>query len=141
MLNAGDRELAVLVYDGDCAFCNRSLQFGLKNLAWFPAYKAFQHLPNGAFGLNRTDFESSIWLIGASAKFAGHRAAAWILLQQKNPLLRLLGALIELAGPISALAYAWIAKNRHRLPGGTAACEISPGLESDVTSKKKSDLK
>lgn len=141
MLNAGDRELAVLVYDGNCAFCNRSLQFGLKNLAWFPAYKAYQKLPNGAFNLNHADFESSIWLIGPSAKFAGHRAAAWILLQQKNPLHRLLGALIELAGPVSKFTYAWVAKNRHRLPGGTAACELSPGTESDVDSKKKQDLK
>lgn len=139
MLNAGDRELAVLIYDGDCAFCNRSLQFGLKNLAWFPVYRAFQDLPNEAFGLRRADFESSIWLIGPSAKFAGHRAAAWILLQQKNPLHRLLGALIELAGPVSKFAYAWVAKNRHRLPGGTAACELSPGPESAVTSQKKSE--
>ncbi|MEY4980894.1 MAG: hypothetical protein RL174_232 [Actinomycetota bacterium] len=141
MLNAGDRELAVLIYDGDCAFCNRSLQFGLKNLAWFPSHKAFQGLPKEAFGLNRTDFESSIWLIGPDAKFAGHRAAAWILLQQKNPLYRLLGAIIHIAGPVSKSAYAWVAKNRHRLPGGTAACEVSPGLEIDVTPQKKSELR
>ena len=141
MLNAGDRELAVLIYDGDCAFCNRSLQFGLKNLAWFPSYKAFQGLPKEAFGLNRIDFESSIWLIGPDEKFAGHRAAAWILLQQKNPFHRLLGALIELAGPVSKLVYAWVAKNRHRLPGGTAACEVSPGIDSNVASEKTSDLK
>ena len=141
MLNAGDRELAVLIYDGDCAFCNRSLQFGLKNLAWFPKHKAFQHLPNKAFGLNRVDFESSIWIVGSEAKFSGHRAAAWILLQQKNPLHRCLGALIEIAGPFSKLAYEWVAKNRHRLPGGTAACELPSGESGDSKSGKKSKSK
>jgi predicted DCC family thiol-disulfide oxidoreductase YuxK len=32
------------------------------------------------------------------------------------------------APPVSALAwpiYRWIARNRHRLPGGTAACSLS----------------
>jgi predicted DCC family thiol-disulfide oxidoreductase YuxK len=124
MLSAGDREKALLIYDGDCAFCNRSLQFGLKHLRWFPAYRAFQKLPGQAFGLSRSDLEKSIWLIGEDAKFSGHSAAAWILLQQKNPLHRALGAVIHGLGPISALAYRWVAKNRHKLPGGTEACEV-----------------
>jgi len=124
MLDAGDRELAVLIYDGDCAFCNRSLQFGIKNLAWFPTYKPFQKLPTDVFGLNRADFEKSIWLIGQSRKYSGHQAAAWILFQQRNRLHKMLGVLIAAGGPISALAYRWIATNRHRLPGGTQACEI-----------------
>ena len=130
MLDAGDRELAVLIYDGDCAFCNRSLQFGLNRLAWFPVYKPFQKLPTNVFGLNRADFEKSIWLVGQSGKFAGHRAAAWILQQQRNPLHKVLGVLIEAGGPISALAYRLIATNRHRLPGGTEACEIE--VKKDV---------
>jgi predicted DCC family thiol-disulfide oxidoreductase YuxK len=126
MLFAGDRDQAVLIYDGDCAFCNRSLQFGLRNLRWFPAYMPFQQLTDDAYGHHRSDFEASIWLIGESAEFAGHKAAAWILLQQRNIAHRTLGALIYLAGPLSALAYRLIAANRHRLPGGTPACEIEP---------------
>ena len=124
MLAAGDREKALLIYDGDCAFCNRSLQFGLKNLRWFPAYRAFQKLPADAFGHPRSDFEKSIWLIGEKAEFSGHSAAAWILLQQRNPLYRIAGFLIQAFSPVSALVYKWVAANRHKLPGGTAACEM-----------------
>lgn len=127
MLSAGNRDLAVLIYDGDCAFCNRSLEFGLKHLAWFPAHKPFQKLPANAFGLSRVDYEASIWLIGERAKFSGHSAAAWILIQQRNPLHRLAGVLIQVFSPISALVYKWVAKNRHRLPGGTPACEVESG--------------
>jgi hypothetical protein len=32
-------------------------------------------------------------------------------------------------GPVSALAavtYRWIARHRHRMPGGTAACRVPP---------------
>lgn len=34
------------------------------------------------------------------------------------------GYLVILGGPVSALAYLFIAKNRHRLPGATEACEL-----------------
>jgi magnesium-transporting ATPase (P-type) len=37
---------------------------------------------------------------------------------------RALGLAIKAGGPVSAAAYRWVAKNRHRLPGGTAACEV-----------------
>jgi predicted DCC family thiol-disulfide oxidoreductase YuxK len=118
--NAG----AVLIYDGDCAFCNRSLEFGLRHLHWFPNSVAFQKTEPDQFGLTRDQVEASIWLINGNQKLAGHRAASWILRQQKNLLHKFAGIAILAGGPISAAAYRWVAKNRHRLPGGTPACEI-----------------
>jgi predicted DCC family thiol-disulfide oxidoreductase YuxK len=109
------------------------LQFGIKHLAWFPAHKAFQGLPTQVYGLERSDFEKSIWLIGRTAQFAGHKAAAWILLQQTNVFYRFVGAMILAGGPISAWAYRLVANNRHRLPGGTEACVV----ESLVTAGDK----
>lgn len=119
---------AVLIYDGDCAFCNRSLEFGLRHLRWFPAARPFQEISTDDFGLTSSHVEQSIWLVSNDQKLAGHKAAAWILRQQKSILHRALGVLILAGGPLSALAYRLIAKNRHRLPGGTAACEIEPSL-------------
>lgn len=124
MVAARNDATAVLIYDGDCAFCNRSLEFGLRHLRWFPNSVAFQEIQTDAFGLTLAQVEESIWLISGDQKLAGHRAAAWILLAQKNPLHRALGLAIKVGGPISASAYRWVAKNRHRLPGGTAACEV-----------------
>lgn len=72
------------------------------------------------------------------AQWSGHRAAARILTHQ--PLKsrfgfgwRMFGYLIIAGGPISALVYRLVAKNRHRLPGATEACELP------TTSSSKSD--
>ena len=122
----------VLIYDGDCAFCKLSLDFGIKHLDWFPRYVAFQRINPADFGLAENQVRTSIWLILDSSNpqnpkpLAGHLAAAEILVQQKNFLWKFLGRLIKsrLLSPIAAWVYAFVAKNRHRMPGGTKQCKI-----------------
>ncbi|MBC2931609.1 thiol-disulfide oxidoreductase DCC family protein [Nocardioides sp. zg-1228] len=55
----------------------------------------------------------------------GHRAFASILRTGPLPA-RLAGRLITAPGvdPVARRAYAWVAAHRHRLPGGTPACEL-----------------
>jgi len=57
----------------------------------------------------------------------GHRAFASILRTGPLPW-RLVGRVIESrpVDPVARRTYAWVAANRHRLPGGTAACELQP---------------
>ena len=118
------RDEALLIYDGDCAFCKQSLLWGINNLEWFPKHKAFQKLKPEEYGLTETQVKSEIWLICGERKLGGHKAASWILNQQKNYLWRLLGSLTDFYSPVSALVYRWVAKNRHRLPGGTKECSL-----------------
>ena len=129
----------ILIYDGDCAFCQRCVDWGVRVLPDFPQALAYASILPEQFGLSLEDVQQSIWLIDVAASleirqagkshWSGHRAAAQILLRQPTKsqfgfFWRLLGFLIILGGPVSAHAYRLVAKNRHRLPGATAACEL-----------------
>lgn len=96
----------------------------------FPAYVAFQKIDPSVFGLTDGQVRSEIWLVGEGNKteslLGGHLAAAAILEMQTNLFYRLAGFLMK-TPPTSWLAkitYGWVARNRHRLPGGSRACNI-----------------
>jgi predicted DCC family thiol-disulfide oxidoreductase YuxK len=120
----------VLIYDGDCQFCQLSLEFGLRHLKNFPKYVAFQRIAPADFGLSVNQVQSQIFMASripaAKLPAGGHFAAAEILRMQNNRLYWLVG-LIMSKPPVSWLAgmvYRWVAKNRHRLPGGSRQCQI-----------------
>jgi len=120
----------VLIYDGDCQFCQLSLEFGLKHLKIFPKYVAFQRISPADFGLTSEQVQSQIFMASTAQApekpVGGHLAAAEIMRMQKNPLLLFIGWLMT-KPPVSWLAglvYRWVAKNRHRLPGGSRQCKI-----------------
>lgn len=139
-------EREVLIYDGDCAFCQRCLDWGQRVLPDFPQALSYASIQPEQFGLALEDVQQSIWLVdlgaplnrrqAGKAQLSGHRAAAEILLLQPTKSRfgfgwRMFGYLIILGGPLSALAYRLVAKNRHRLPGATEACEL-PVTDSKV---------
>lgn len=74
-------------------------------------------------GVTSAEARSSVWLIDANKRYAGHRAVGRVFTGQTG-LWKLLGYLILGLGPISALGYALVAANRHRLPGGTKECVV-----------------
>ena len=120
----------VLIYDGDCKFCQLSLEFGIRHLPTFPKYVAFQKIDPAKFGLTIDQVKTQIWLVNQGLSSAnpkgGHLAAGEILLMQKNPFYKVLGWLIK-TPPTSFLAdvvYRWVAKNRHRMPGGSRQCKL-----------------
>ena len=120
----------VLIYDGDCKFCQLSLDFGIRHLRTFPKYVAFQKIDPAKFGLTIEQVRTQIWLVsdhaGSNSPKGGHLAAGEILLMQRNPLHRVLGWFIK-TPPTSFLAdvvYRWVAKNRHRMPGGSRQCKL-----------------
>jgi predicted DCC family thiol-disulfide oxidoreductase YuxK len=124
------QESQVLIYDGDCQFCQLSLDFGVKNLRIFPQYVAFQKIDPKDFGLTTQQVRSQIWLAQKSpakiAPLGGHLAAGAILKLQPSRWLRVIGWLAS-TPPTSWAAnvlYKLIAANRHRLPGGSRACKI-----------------
>jgi predicted DCC family thiol-disulfide oxidoreductase YuxK len=123
-------EKLVLIYDGDCKFCQLSLEFGIKHLRAFPQYVAFQKIDPKDFGLTASQVRSQIWLAQKTPSTAevlgGHLAAGAILKLQPALWLRALGWLAS-TPPTSWVAdflYKLIAANRHRLPGGSRECQI-----------------
>ena len=130
-------EKLVLIYDGDCKFCQLSLEFGIRHMKVFPSYVAFQKIEPWAFGLTEEQVRSEIWLVDKgpdqTLRLGGHLAAAAILQMQSNVLYRMAGFLMK-TPPTSWLAkivYRWIAQNRHRLPGGTKQCSIQDNYLAD----------
>ena len=120
----------VLIYDGDCKFCQLSLDFGIRHLATFPQYVAFQKIDPTKFGLTIEQVKTQIWMAnegpGKTLPQGGHLAAGEILLMQRNPFYKVLGWFVK-TPPTSLLAdavYRWVAKNRHRLPGGSRQCKL-----------------
>lgn len=120
----------MLIYDGDCQFCQLSLDFGIKNLREFPQYVAFQKIDPQEFGLTAKQVRSQIWLAQRGpanvAALGGHLAAGAILKLQPSFWLRVLGWLASTPPTSWAanLVYKLIAANRHLLPGGSRACKI-----------------
>jgi predicted DCC family thiol-disulfide oxidoreductase YuxK len=113
-----------LIYDGDCAFCYRCVQWGARNLKVWPTAVAYQSIDANVYGLNQQQVQRSIWLL--PQKLPANRAVADILKQQPDVAWRIIGALMDL--PLLRVAskagYYFVARNRHRLPGATEACEL-----------------
>ena len=117
----------MLIYDGDCVFCTRCAVWAEQRLPEGAEVVAWQAVPDlGRYGLTVDDVTSAAYWVDRSGKaHRGHRAAARTLLAIGGAW-RLLGALL-LVPPISWLAaglYELIARNRHRMPGGSPACKV-----------------
>jgi predicted DCC family thiol-disulfide oxidoreductase YuxK len=116
----------LLVFDGDCAFCTTSVRRLERVLPVFPESQPWQWIDYVALGLTRHDVTHYVWLLVGDRRFRGHAAAAALLRAQPSLGWRFLGHLLVTA-PFSwaaAVAYAGIARFRHRLPGGTPACAM-----------------
>ncbi len=116
----------MLVYDGQCGFCRKSLRLAHR---WFPA--GWDAVPSAteSFGLNPTQLADSVWWVetdpaGTLRHYRGHRAVA-ALLRNAGGHWELIGRLL-LVPPMSwcvELAYRLVAHNRSRLPGGCQPAE------------------
>ncbi len=123
----------VLVYDGDCAFCARSVRFIERRIARHPRVVAWQHTDLGSLGLTIEMCETAVqWVDGDGSVASGHHAVARTLIHGGG-LWKVLGRFIVMpgVGRVSAVVYRWVAENRHRMPGGTAEC-VLPHVERNA---------
>jgi predicted DCC family thiol-disulfide oxidoreductase YuxK len=117
---------AVLIYDGDCAFCTLWVTRLRRWLPRFPDITTSQTADLEAYGLSADDVRDYVWLVTPTTQRAGAAAFSGLLRGQRHRGWAFLGHLLD-TWPVSVLAdlgYKVIAKNRHRLPGATAHCEI-----------------
>lgn len=114
----------VLIYDGDCAFCTRSVQWierFIPTTAELAPYQ-FADLPGFGISQERAEYEA-LWTRPDGRVDGGAQAFASLLIDSGG-VWRPLGALLRVP-PFRWLAhgaYRLIANNRDRLPGGTPAC-------------------
>ncbi len=120
----------LLIFDGDCGFCTTTANWIVEHSSVAVAAKPYQWTNLEPLGLTLDEAEAKVQLVWDDLIYSGHKCFGKLLMIQRNPLIRLVGRVVNskaLEG-ISALAYDWVAKNRHRLPGGTPACKMPPSV-------------
>ena len=125
-MNVNPVERPLLVFDGDCAFCTRSVQFVERRIARHPVIRSWQSLDLAPLGLTEALCLEAVQLVrNDSSVVSAHIAVAHTLIHGRRGW-AVLGRLMLLPGvrQIAGVVYRWVARNRHRLPGGTAACAI-----------------
>jgi predicted DCC family thiol-disulfide oxidoreductase YuxK len=119
---------ALLVFDGDCAFCTSAVNRLKAMFDVFPQSEPWQWLDYESLGLSFDDVTRYAWVLTPTRKYGGHLAFAALMRLQPQFGWRFLGTLIA-TPPFSwaaALGYLAVSKNRSRLPGGTPACALPP---------------
>lgn len=110
------------IYDGECGFCRRWVDWLERHLTGDAEYVPYQQLEDlRAYGLTIDDVSSASYWIDAGGR--AHRGAASFshALGQAAPPWRAVGSLLRapIVRDVARVAYGLIARNRHRLPAPT----------------------
>ena len=119
------RDRGLMLNDGDCGFCMRTAAF-VPRLGVDVDASTIQAVDLPALGVDPERAVVEMPYVHPDGRVDyGHRAFAAILRTGPLPW-RVAGRVIAspLVDPVARRAYHWVAANRSRLPGGTAACAI-----------------
>ncbi|MFV2103337.1 thiol-disulfide oxidoreductase DCC family protein [Micromonospora sp. LOL_024] len=119
-------ERSTFVYDGDCAFCTRCAEFIGRRIPTGAHVVPWQFADLDRLGLTEADCEEAVQWVGRDGSRAAGPEAIAALLGDSGLLWRAAGVGLRFP-PVRAAAwpaYRWVARNRHRMPGGTAACSL-----------------
>ena len=117
---------ALLIFDGDCAFCTRSVRFVERRIRRHPRIVAWQSLDLAEWDLTRAECEEAVqWIDVDGTRASAHLAVARTLVYGGRGW-ALLGRFVAAPGirTLAGVVYRWVARNRHRMPGGTAQCNL-----------------
>ncbi len=116
---------ALLIFDGDCAFCTRCVRFIERRIRRHPSVQSWQRSDLAELGLTQEQCETAVQLIEDGRTTSAHVAIARLLIYGKWGW-AVLGYLLLVPGvkQIAGVVYRWVAKNRDRMPGGTAECAL-----------------
>ena len=128
-----------LVYDGDCAFCSSAARWLVR---WAPSKGAvvpWQRADLPGLGLTPEQCDAAIQWVAAGPHAEGASAVAAYLRTSRpwRVVGRLLGSRLGLL--VADPAYRWVARNRHRLPGGTPACRLPVSDSRHASQHQSSD--
>lgn len=119
---------SLLVFDGDCAFCSSAVEVLRDRVRSDVDYLPWQRLDLVRLGLTEQACRHAVqWLPAGGVPTSGGRAVTDLLRGADQPW-STLGRVGALPGVrvVVELAYRAVAANRHRLPGGTPACQLPP---------------
>jgi len=121
-------ETAVLIFDGDCGFCTTTANYIKAHSSVEIDVQPWQWLELADYGLTKEKASAKVQMVVNGKNFAGHKAFAKMLRIQKQWWFKVLGGLM-VTPPFSwgaRVGYYFVAKYRHKLPGGTPVCELKP---------------
>lgn len=125
------RNRPVLLYDGDCAFCQSCVDL-LKRIGPDADIVAWQLTGLTELGITEEQAAGAVQWVGTDGGIrSGHEAAAEALISAGG-IWKGAGKFLLLPGIswIAAKVYRLVAANRYRLPGGTPACAApQPGVD------------
>ena len=116
----------LLIFDGDCSFCTSSAEWIRRHVPAGTHVEPWQRLDVTPFHLTEHDVSTAAyWVDEAGGTYRGHRAIAKALVAAGGAW-KAVGIVLQIPpfSWLAALGYLVIAKNRHRLPGGTPACKL-----------------
>jgi predicted DCC family thiol-disulfide oxidoreductase YuxK len=116
----------VVIYDGDCGFCSRSVRFAQTRVAPNLVYLPSQKVNLADYGLTKADCEKALQFVSSDNQVVAAERAVIQILKQGNIGFRYLGLLMLLPGAklLSKLGYQLVARNRGKLSGSTNACQV-----------------
>jgi predicted DCC family thiol-disulfide oxidoreductase YuxK len=119
------RTRPLLLFDGDCAFCTSCARL-IERIGPEAEIVAWQLTDLDQLGVTEEQAAAAVqWVQPDGTVCSGHEAIA-ATLNSAGPIWRVAGRAILLPGisSMAAKVYRLVADNRHRLPGGTPACDV-----------------
>jgi predicted DCC family thiol-disulfide oxidoreductase YuxK len=119
----------LLVFDGDCSFCTSSARAGQRWLH-LEHVEPWQFLDLDELGLTEAACEQAVQWVAVDGSVTSAERAVIAALRHAGGFWGALGIVMNLPGVrhLAAIVYRLVARYRHRMPGGTAACKL-PGPE------------
>ncbi len=115
----------LLVFDGDCGFCTTSARAGQRWLR-LPHVEPWQFLDLDEVGVTEESCTSAVQWVDAGGTVASAEHAVIAALRYAGGVWKVLGVVLAAPGirTVAGVLYRSVARNRYRLPGGTAACRL-----------------
>lgn len=129
-------EPPAFLFDGDCAFCSTCARWLTAHVPTPVAIEPWQWVELEPLGVVVDEVDVAVVLVDVRLEHtAGPEAIAGLLRSSTSGAWRMVGRVL---GSRSALVvawpgYRWIARNRHRMPGGTAQCSLPQAERSGST--------
>jgi predicted DCC family thiol-disulfide oxidoreductase YuxK len=98
----------VVIYDGQCQFCQASIDWIEQRLA--VNAKAFQEIDLSSYGLTFDQCSKSVHVVADGTRFVGAAAIAFLIKKRGN---RLLSLLITTSGILGRWGYQWVSNHRN----------------------------
>ncbi|HIT74055.1 MAG TPA: DUF393 domain-containing protein [Candidatus Avipropionibacterium avicola] len=119
-------ERPILLYDGDCGFCTTSATWIESRLGSSATVRPWRPDDATRLGVSNEAADREIHFVTPKGSVLGGADAVLAWWRSGAAVWRILGQVLRapMLIQLTRLGYRLVARNRHRLPGSTAACAI-----------------